>query len=471
MKNKIITVFLAIFMILSFVACGTTNNTANNTANNATDNTTDNTNDINDTKDIENSSVVNLTFWHSMDGSYLDIVNEQVKTFNETVGKEKGIFVTAVFNDWPGTESLTTAMANDDIKNMPDVIQLYNESVSVVRNYDRLVWAEDYLNDASSEITKDDLLANAVASFAIDGKSIAVPYNVSALLLYYNKTILEAAGYSAPPATIAEMADMLPELTEYSEAEYGLNVCIQQFELNNYIATQGSTGSYFGNNESGHNGYMTALACADDGTLMNFLNEWKKVIDSDSYKAVKDSYNEEFATGINAMLMTSSSRIKSIEELVDGKFEWDVAPIPKVSADDIGGAYASGGGLFMLDRDDDAKIKASWEFIQYMVSTEAQMKWAGGTGYVPVNVNIVEKDEYKSIIENNSKFSVAYEVLVGSSINEVGAFCPASDNIDTIVKEAMVAFAGGALVDNTYNAIVDGCNNAMDDYYRVNPIE
>jgi len=83
----------------------------------------------------------------------------------------------------------------------------------------------------------------------------------------------------------------------------------------------------------------------------------------------------------------------------------------------------------------------------------------------------VEKDEYKSIIENNSKFSVAYEVLVGSSINEVGAFCPASDNIDTIVKEAMVAFAGGALVDNTYNAIVDGCNNAMDDYYRVNPIE
>jgi len=419
----------------------------------------------------EPAAVTELTFWHSMDGSYLDIVNAQVEAFNNSIGVEKGIHVSAVYNDWPGTESLVTAMANNDIKNMPDVIQLYNESVSLVRNYERIIWAEDQFAKDSSSVKKSDILENALASFAIDGKSIGVPYNISALLLYYNKTFMEAAGYEAPPATIAEMAEMLPVITSKTDAEYGLNVCIQSFELNNYIATQGSQGTYFGNNASGHNGYMTELACADDGSLMAFLTEWKKVIDSGAYKPVKDSYNEEFATGINAMLMTSSSRINSIGELVDGKFEWGVAPIPTVAEGDIGGAYSSGGGLFMIDRDDSSKADAAWEFVQYMISAEAQMMWANGTGYVPVNVGTVELEEYKNITESNPRVPVAYNVLLGSSAQEVGAFCPASDSVDTIIKEAMIAFSQGGVVEDVYRAITDGSNGAMDAYYRVNPIE
>lgn len=34
-------------------------------------------------------------------------------------------------------------MTSDDIANMPDVIQLYAENVSLIRNYKRTVWAED----------------------------------------------------------------------------------------------------------------------------------------------------------------------------------------------------------------------------------------------------------------------------------------------------------------------------------------
>lgn len=207
---------------------------------------------------------VELTYWHSMDGVYAEIVDKQVQAFNETAGAEKNIHVTAVFQDWPGTDALTAAMASDDVKNMPDVIQLYSESVSLIRNYERTVWAEDFISSPDAAVTKADLIPNTVQAYTIDGKMIGVPYNISALMLYYNKDQLAAAGYTEPPKTIAEMAEMLPALVEKTDAEYGLNVRVNAFELENFIVTQGAEGTYFGNNDSGRSGFMTEVSCQDE---------------------------------------------------------------------------------------------------------------------------------------------------------------------------------------------------------------
>jgi sn-glycerol 3-phosphate transport system substrate-binding protein len=415
---------------------------------------------------------VDLTFWHSMDGVYAEIVNKQVDTFNSTIGAEKGIKVTAVFQDWPGTDALTAAMSSDDIQNMPDVIQLYSESVSLIRSYERTEWLEDYINLPDNSVKKADLIPNTVEAYSIDGKMIGVPYNISALLLYYNKTYLTASGYTEPPKTISEMADMLPVLTDKTDAEFGLNVRVNNYELENWITTQGLNGSYFGNNNGGHNGYMTALQATDDGTLMKFLTEWKKVIDSGAYKAVRDSINEEFAAGMHAMVIMTSSRIPTIETLVNGAFDWDVAPIPKVDSTDAGGAFPSGGGLFMLDRGDEAKKAAAWVFIQYLISPEAQTMWLEGTGYIPVNIHAKDTDSYKAIVADQPRLNTAFETLLNSPKNEVASFTPNSSDVDTTIKNAMLLFADGtATLEETYTAIVDGCQQAFDDYYRANPIK
>lgn len=412
---------------------------------------------------------VQLTFWHSMDGAYAEIVDKQVKTFNDTIGAEKGITVTAVFQEWPGTDALTAAMASDDVANMPDVIQLYSESVSLIRNYERTVWLEDYISSANANVAKADLIPNTVEAYTIDGQMIGVPYNISALMLYYNKTYLEAAGYTEPPKTIAEMAEMLPVIVENTNADYGLNVRVNSFELENWIVTQGATGSYFGNNNSGRSGYMTELACQD--ALKAYLTEWKKVVDSGAYKSIRDSINEEFAAGMHAMVIMTSSRIPTIESLVNGAFEWDVAPIPTVTSSDIGGAYPSGGGLFLLDRNDQSKKDAAWEFIQYMISPEAQTMWLESTGYVPVNVHAANLDSYKAYVAAQPKLNVPFEVLLNSSKNEVAAFTPNSSEVDGIIKNAMLLFGDGtATIDETYDAIIDGCMQAFADYYRANPI-
>ena len=423
---------------------------------------------------IENDSngVTELTFWHSMDGVYGEIVNEQISKFNSTIGEEKGVKVTGVFQSWPGTEGLTAAMSADDIKNMPDVIQLYGESVSIVRDYERTVWVEDFISNESSSVKKEDLIQNTVTANSIDGKMIGVPYTASSLMLYYNMDYLKEAGFSEPPKTIAEMADMMKQISEKTEAEYGLNVRINQYELENFIATQGENGTYFGNNESGHNGHMTELSKEANDALMNYLTEWEKVVKAGNYKAITDSINEEFAQGMHAMTIMTSSRIPAIEQLVGDSFEWGVAPIPTVNANDAGGAYPSGSGLYIIDRDNEEKKAAAWEFLSYMISPEAQSMWLGKTGYTPVNLKTQELDVYKEALEVQPKLQEATNNLVNTLETILPAFIPNSNTINTIIKDTMMAFGSGSISkQEAHKQIVAGIEDAIENYYRANPID
>lgn len=418
---------------------------------------------------VSAEEVVEINYWHSMDGVFGEIVQKQIDTFNETVGAEKNIHVTGVFQDWPGTSALTAAMTTDDVENMPDVIQMYSEYVNLIRDWERTAWAEDFITAEDAKVKKEDLVSNMISAYSIDGKMIGVPYAISTLLLYYNMDMLEQAGYDHAPETIDEMAEMITAIMENTDAEYGLNVRVNQFEFENFIATQGENGTYFGNNESGRSDNMTELNCLTE--IDNFLTEWEKVINTNGFKATKDSMNEEFAQGLNAMTLMTSTRIPTIAELTGDSFEWGVAPAPKVNSTDIGGGYPSGSGLFMIDRDDEKKLDAAWEFTQYMISADAQAMWLDGACYVPVNKNTLETDAYKAAVEADPRIQVPYDVLADSPANIVASFCPSASEVDTIIKDNMISFAEGVSKEDTYNAIVDGIESAFKDYFRANPID
>ena len=266
------------------------------------------------------------------------------------------------------------------------------------------------------------------------------------------------------------MAEMLPALTAKAGADYGMNVRLDQFEFENFIVTQGPQGTYFGDNESGHAGQMTELACRD--AIDAFLTEWEKVIASGAYKETKDSMNEEFAQGLNSMCIMSSARIPAIAGLVGDSFEWGVSAIPKVSASDVGGAYPSGSGLFMVNRGDDARIQASWEFVQYLISADAQAMWLDGCGYVPVNVKAEETEAYQTAVSAEPRLSVPFQILKSTPASVVSSFCPDNQTVNTVIQDSMLAFAGGSMTkEQTLDAIVDGISTAFADYFRANPIQ
>ena len=418
--------------------------------------------------------ITEIEFWHSISGELAEKLGEMTENFNNTVGKEKKIKVTTVYQNWPGTDKLVTVMQAKDIKNHPDLIQIYGENMNIVRDYERMVWVEDYISRPESAVKKEDLVPNAAEAFSIDGKMLGAPLTLSTLLLYYNQDMFEAAGITAPPTTIAEMAEDMKKLTK-KEGDttqiYGLNLCPNSYELNSWIAGQGEV-SYFGDNESGRKAPMTKVVIGENKTLDNFLTEWDKVIQTGGLKYQVDNMNEEFANQQHAMVIMSSARIQIMKGLIGDNFKWSVADLPKVKESDNGGASVSGGGLFMIDKDDPKKLEASWEFVQYCLSPETQLFWSQNTGYVPVNQKTYDLPEMTEFLKNEPELETAIAQIGHSSPKLQEPYYPNAGEIKTVVKEALILFAKGELSkEETGRTIIEGCNAAINDYYRANPLD
>src|SRR5215210_7044701 len=67
----------------------------------------------------------------------------------------------------------------------------------------------------------DEFLTGPIQAATYDGKVWAVPWYTDAGLLYYRKDLLEKSGYSEPPATWAELQEMLVFLMETASTENG----------------------------------------------------------------------------------------------------------------------------------------------------------------------------------------------------------------------------------------------------------
>ena len=93
--------------------------------------------------------------------------------------------------------------------------------------------------------------------------------------------------------------------------------------------------------------------------------------------------------------------------------------------------------------------------------------WFDGCGYVPVNRNAEETDTYKSAIEAQPRLSVPFDILKDSPATIVGSYCPAADNVNTVIQSAMLDFANGVTdKEGTDTAIVDRVDAAFADYVR-----
>lgn len=408
----------------------------------------------------------NIIFWHTMSGDYGQILEEQVNQFNDTVGREKGIRVTPVQQEWPNTEKLMTAMSANDLENMPDVIQLSAEGVPVIREYENAVFAEDLFELDSSILSKQDILDSARAAYSINDKMFGVPYAISALLMYVNKSALLEVGIKNSPTTLDELAEAAEKLSKSDKVENAINIQIDLYKLENFITTQGTAGVPFGSNNNGHNGKFDTFIAGKEGYLKNFLDKWEEVAKSGSVKPIAEAENEEFAMGLNAITIMSSSRIQNVTEMIDDSIDWEVTAIPRVSSEDIGGANASGSGLYVLDRKKD-NVDASWLFVQYMASAENQLKWLDKTGYVPINKKVSNLEGYQQKIQENPHLEVPFNILSKTPESVIPSYIPNFAEVGTIIKETMERVSLGEMsADEANEKITNELQEVLDKFYN-----
>lgn len=349
-------------------------------------------------------------WWSNSSGSSSEAFLDIVDTFNSTVGKEKDITINAVYQG-KASDTLLKVKASLGTSDTPDIAMMDATAAVEMNDSEKLI--------TLSALDTSSLLPSAISSFTSERGLIALPFNTSALLFFYNKTLYDELNLE-PPKTLDELAYCVKKTGE--RLGYGFSGVPTTFELTTFIGAQNNL-SYIVDHRNGHLGRAEKVLFGEEGTYKEFLDKWKNVYDTGYMETITSGTTDSFISGRSASILASSSNLPFILENTDD-FEVDVAPVPMVNGDATGGTVVSGGALYVFSDRECVK-----EVLEYLVSPSVQAKWAMKTGYTPVNIKSYEEEDYKKFLKENPLYKVSIDALLSSNPELCNVWLPSAYSI------------------------------------------
>ena len=405
---------------------------------------------------------VRIVFWHSASEKAGELVDKYVKEFNETIGKEKGIEVEAVFQGAyaDSVNKMNGILSAWQLDTLPDVMQL-DATGKVSFSTAETAYTIDAALADHPEADLSSMLAPAMANWQLKGVQLGIPFATSTTVTYYNKTALEAAGFSAPE-TLADIGGLA------SLAQDGVTVYAAIPNTPTLANWLGQLGSDVVNNHNGTEGTASELACIENGALAEFLTAWKALYATGALKNASGS-GDEFVAGRQLIMTDSSSKVANMLSKIDGRFELGVAPYPKVSETSAAGATVSGSCLVMFDHGD-ARKEAAWTFVQYLTSAAVQADFARGTGYLPANSEAANSEIWQELIQEYPQYQVGLEQLLKTpdTMRSV-TVGPSADFYYGIINDISDMLEEDLSVEETVELMENDLGGMLYQYVRANP--
>ena len=119
--------------------------------------------------------------------------------------------------------------------------------------------------------------------------------------------------------------------------------------------------------------------------------------------------------------------------------------------------------------EDQKKLRATWEFVKYLVSAESQAYWNAQTGYFPVTTAAHDEQVFKDNIAKYPQFQTAIDQLHDSSADYVGALLSVFPEARATVESEIESMLNGKEdVDTAVKNMADSINKSIEEYNLVN---
>lgn len=447
MKKKVIASMLALSMI-----AGTSSAVF------AAENTTA---EMADASDVDGTTI---SFWHSMGGVNGEALDTLVKQFNEE--NEYGITVDAQYQG--EYDDSLNKLKSAQIGNMgADLVQVYEIGTRFMIDSGWIVPMQEMIDGDGYDLSQIE--PNFAAYYTIDNELYSMPFNSSTPILYYNKDMFEKAGITEVPDSLEGIGEIGQQLLDNGGAGEAMSMGIYGWFFEQLISKQGLE---YANNGNGRKEAATAVAFDENGAAKNILTVWKDLNDKGFAPIVGkggDAGLADFSAGKSAITLGSTASLKQILQDVNGKFEVGTAYFPKVSSSDEGGVSIGGASLWALDNQDPKKLRATWEFIKFLISPESQAYWNAQTGYFPVTVAAQEEETFKQNVAEYPQFQTAIDQLHDSAPEYAGALLSVFPEARAIVESEIESLLNGNEdVDAAVKNMTESINGAIEEYNLVN---
>lgn len=125
--------------------------------------------------------------------------------------------------------------------------------------------------------------------------------------------------------------------------------------------------------------------------------------------------------------------------------------------------------MWALDNKDPKKLRATWEFVKFLISPESQAYWNAQTGYFPVTTKSQDEQTFKDNIAQYPQFQTAIDQLHDSSPKYCGALLSVFPEARATVESEIESMLNGKEdVDTAVQKMSDTINKSIKDYNTVN---
>ncbi len=325
-----------------------------------------------------------VRLWHSMNGARGAELDKLADKFNASQQEYK---VVPAYKG-PYDETLAAALAARKSGGSPHIVQVYEVGTADVMANGAMRPLWQVMADAG--VTLDTKYVPAVAGYFSDanGRLLALPFNTSTPVLYYNKDAFRRAKLDVnnPPKTWYEMPAVLGALREAGSD------CVFTTSWQSWVLLENMSAWHnqeFATHSNGMGGPQARLSF--NSRLMvrwiSMLSSWNKA-GYFTYSGRGSEGEAKFAAGDCAVLTASSSSLAELRK--NAKFDLGVAQLPYY--DDFAGApqntLIGGAGLWVMAGHPSTKGAA--RFLAFLSKPDVQAEWHQSTGYVPLTTAAYE---------------------------------------------------------------------------------
>lgn len=296
----------------------------------------------------------------------------------------------------------------------------------------------------STVIKPDDFYSQALQPYIWRGQVLCLPQNISSLVVYYNKSLFDAAGVPYPKSAWAwaDFLSAVQTLTNAEKDQYGVGVEPSLIRVAPFIWQNG------GELVNSPQAVRLLLDSPEAREAIQWFTELqvKQHVAPDATAEKSEDSETRFANGRLGMYLDSRKVVPTFRTITG--FDWDVAPLPtgKFPATILhSDAYC----MTAATKDKDS----AWKFIEFANSVEGQQIIASTGRTVPSLKSVAESEAFLDPSAKPRNSRVWLDVI--PAIRTVPTLKNWPDIEETANSELERAFYGTASVDDVIKAIVD----------------
>ena len=343
-----------------------------------------------------------ILFWDRQTTETADLLREMVDEFNE--GRIGPLVEVQYSGNYP--EIFRKIRASIQARSVPDMAVAYQSMTVEYVRAGAVLELDPLLNDSKSGLTKADwddffpvvMETNRYEEFG--GKTYSFPFCKSVLMMYFNKRVLGQAGLDAPPETWDEFLDQCRKVKAATDGP-AYAVSVDASTVDGMIFSMG------GEVASGRTALFDSPEALAIFKLLETLAREKL-----AYPIDRGTQNDKIALAHDkvAFVFRSSSHRTNVTELMGGDLErWGMTRIPQ--ADPARPATVLYGPNICIFDTTDEHTRIAWDFVRFFTSKENVVRWALGSGYVPIRKSAAEDPRIQKLWGEWSCNRAAFDCL------------------------------------------------------------